>query len=126
MQSEDRWVIDIDWLEANSRSFSVMVTECLCPKCRKKLKVDHTEPQPADILKNLKTCCSKSDEFITSALPLQESIFRVLLGNGNKPLTPEEISQSLIIKRGADVYGVSAALLARLLENDRHYGFKAV
>ena len=126
MQSEDRWVIDIEWLEANNRSFSVMATESLCPKCRKKLKVDHTEPQPADILKPIKTCCSKSDEFITSASPLQESIFRALLGNGNKPLTPEEISQNLRIKRGADVHGGSAVLLARLLENGRHYGFKAV
>ncbi|MDD5190084.1 MAG: hypothetical protein PHE50_03465 [Dehalococcoidales bacterium] len=126
MQSEDKWLIDIDWLEANDRSFSVMAANYLCPKCRKKLKVDKVETTAADILKSLKSCCSKSDEFITADLPLQESAFRVLLGNGNKPMPLEEIGRELNIRRGVDTYRTAPTVLYRLINNDRHYGFKAL
>jgi len=124
MQSEDRWVIDIDWLEANDRSFSVMVSNYLCTKCRKKLKIDQSESQPSDILKSIKSCCSKDEEFLSPMLPLQESVFRVLLANGNKGLTLQEINQELGNRRGIEIYHTSPEFLTRLLENDRHYGFK--
>jgi hypothetical protein len=126
MQTEDKWVIDIDWLEANDRSFSVMVSNYLCAKCRKKLKLDRVESRPEDILKSIKTCCSRGDEFLSPTLPLQESVFRVLLANGNKGLTSDEINLDLGNRRGIDVYRTSPELLTRLMENDRHYGFKAV
>jgi hypothetical protein len=126
MQSEDKWVIDIDWLEANDRSFSVMVSNYLCTKCRKKLKIDQNESQPSDILKSIKSCCSRSNEFLSPMLPLQESVFRVLLANGNKGLTSDEINQDLGNRRGIDIYRTTPGLLTRLLENDRHYGFKVV
>jgi len=126
MLSEDKWVIDIDWLEANDRSFSVMVSNYLCTKCRKKLKIDQNESQPSDILKSIKSCCSRSNEFLSPMLPLQESVFRVLLANGNKGLTPDEINQDLGNRRGIDIYRTTPELLTRLLENDRHYGFRVV
>lgn len=124
MQSEDKWVIDLDWLTNNDRSLTVMVTEYLCPKCRKKLKVDRTEIQPLEILKSIKTCCSKGTDFLSPMLPLQESVFRVLLANGNKGMTIDEINVDLGNRRSIDVYRNSPMLLERLLKNDDRYGFR--
>jgi len=123
MSTEEKWVIDIDGLEAGGRSFTLMVSPYLCAKCRKKLKVETANITSADILKSLKTCCAKADDFITSTMPLQESVFRVLLAGGNKPMTVGEISRELGIRRNADAYRTAPELIVKLLKNGRHYGF---
>jgi hypothetical protein len=123
---EQRWAINPDWLKANNRSFTAMVKSSLCPKCRKKLKVDHGEAKANDLLKAVKTCCSKSVDYITPNLPILESIFRVILANGNQPLTLEELGSQLNQRRGMDTYRTSVPILYRLLKNDQHYGLQPV
>jgi hypothetical protein len=126
MESEQRWAINLEWLRTNSRSFTTMVKSSLCPKCRKKLKVDHGEVKANDLLKATKSCCSKSPDFITPTMPLQESVFRIFLTNGNQPLTLEELGSQLSQRRGVDIYRTSVPVLSRLLKNDQHYGFQPI
>ena len=123
--SEAQWTIDLKWLETNKRDFSTLAKDKLCAKCRKKLKADTTAVKPADILKSVQTCCSKADDFITPGLPFQESIFRVFLANGNKPLTLEELGEKLNKRRGTDAHRTSVTFLARVMKNDDYYGIKA-
>jgi hypothetical protein len=123
--SEAQWTIDLKWLETHKRDFSTLAKDKLCAKCRKKLKADTAELKPAEILKAVQSCCSKSDDFITVALPFQESIFRVFLANGNKPLTLEELGEQLNKRRGADAHRTSAVFLGRVLQNDDYYGIKS-
>jgi hypothetical protein len=123
--SEAQWTIDLKWLETNHRSFSTLAGETLCPKCRKKLKSDSIEVKPADLIKTIQSCCSKADDFITPGLPFMESIFRVFLANGNKPLTLEQVGEQLAKRRGADAHRTSAAFLSRVMQNDDYYGIKA-
>ena len=122
--AEAQWIIDLKWLDTNKRDFSVLAKDALCAKCRKKLKADTTEPKPADILKAVQSCCSKADNFITPGLPLQESIFRVLIANGNKPMTLEVLGTELNKRCGTDAHRTSAAFLGRILQNDDYYGIK--
>jgi len=126
LESEQRWAINLEWLQVNNRSFTTMVKSSLCPKCRKKLKVDNGEVKANDILKATKTCCSKNVDFITPNLPIQESIFRVFLATGNQPLTLDELGNQLNQWRGADVYRTSVTMLSRLLKSDQHYGLQLV
>ena len=123
--SEAQWTIDLNWLKNNRRSFSTLAGDALCAKCRKKLKADTTEVKPADLLKAVQSCCSKYNDFITPSVPFMESIFRVFLANGNKPLTLEELGKQLTQRRGADVSRTSVAFLSRLMQNDDFYGIKA-
>jgi len=123
---EQRWAINLEWLKDNNRSLTTMVKNLLCPKCRKKLKVDQVEAKVNDIIKALKTCCSKSSDYITPTLPIQESIFRIFLANGNQPLTIEELGSQLDQRRGMDAYRASVRVLERLLKNDQHYGLQQV
>ena len=123
--SETQFSIDLQWMKANKRSFSTIAGDKLCPKCRKKLKADAGEVKTADLLKAIQSCCSKNPDFITQGLPFQESIFRVFLANGNKPMTLAELSQQLVQRRGADTSRTTVAFLSRLMQNDDYYGIKA-
>ncbi|MGC8786371.1 MAG: hypothetical protein ACP5Q1_02980 [Anaerolineae bacterium] len=41
----------------------------------------------------IRSCCSLKPDYITQEQPLIESIFRILLANGNKPLSILEIHE---------------------------------
>lgn len=124
--SEEQWAIDLNWLKTTRRSFSILARDTLCDKCRKKLKADTMEVKSADLLKAIQKCCSKSDDFITPGLPFQETIFRVFLANGNKPMTLEELGEALRQRPGIDVYRTSVIFLSRLMQDDVYYGIKSV
>lgn len=126
IDNEARWAIDLDWLESTNRSFFVLARDTLCPKCRKKLKVDTSAPKPAELLKAIQNCCGKSSDYVSGSLPFQESIFRTFLANGNKPLTLEELGERLTERRGIDTYRTSPAVLTRLMQSDRYYGFRGI
>lgn len=123
-QSVTRWAIDLKWMKLNNRSLSILARDALCPKCQKRLKIDTGEVRAYDLLKATQNCCSHSQDFITSSLPVQESIFRIFLANGNMPLTLEELNERLNQRRGPDVYKASSTILYRLLVNDQHYGLR--
>ena len=122
--SEAQWAIDLNWLKTTGRSFSILARDTLCDKCRKKLKADTIEVKSADLLKAIQNCCSKSDDFITPGLPFQETIFRVFLANGNKPITLVELGERLRQRPGIDVYRTSVIFLSRLMQDDTYYGIK--
>jgi len=125
-QSGGRWFIDLDWLEQNNRSFLALAQGCLCPKCRERLEKGKKQFSAADLLANIKDCCSKTPGFITDKTPILESVFRLFLANGNQPLDLEELSKHLTEWRGGDTQRTSAGVLSRLLSRDQHYGLRPV
>lgn len=126
IESGVRWQVNTAWLQHNRRSLTTMAAGALCAKCHKKLKTDQGEARPGDIIKAVRTCCSKEAGFVTSFMPLQEAAFRVFLATGNQPMTLEELSKQLAAFRGVDAYPVSVTTLSRLFRNDRHYGIQPV
>lgn len=120
-QVEQRWFIDLDWYEQNNRSFLALAQRCLCPKCREQLT---GEMPAADLLTNIKDCCSKTPGFITGELPILDSIFRLFLANGNQPLDVEELGNQLNELRGGDTCRISPEILSRLLQSDQFYGLR--
>jgi len=125
-QPRPRWFIDLDWLQQNNRSFSVLAQTCLCPKCRERLKADEGGAQAADFLATIRECCSKTPGFITPKLPILESMFRLFLANGNQPLDLEELERQLSKWWGGDVYRISTETLSCLLSHDQYYGLSQV
>ncbi len=125
-QLKTRWFIDVEWYDLNHRSFFILVRERLCPKCRQQLKVDKKEVSAAKLLTAIKKCCAKEPGFITADLPILESIFRLLLANGNQPLDLEELGKQLSEQRGGDTYRTSVEILSRLLDCDQYYGLRRV
>ncbi len=123
-QDLNRWSIDFNWFERNSRSYLPLVRASLCPRCQK--KTAKGEHYINDFLSWVGGCCSKSSGYMKLDYPLLECVFRLFLANGNKPLTLEELSQQLGTWRSGDATRTSTQVLARLLKNDQYYGIKQV
>jgi len=120
------WSIDLDWLEQNNRSFSVLARGCLCPKCRQRLEKGKPPFSPADIIANIRDCCSKTPEFSIGRLPVLERVFRIFLANGNRPLGLEELGKRLAERWGDTPQHASPEILSQLLRNERYYGLRRV
>ena len=125
-QSGQRWFIDLEWYQSNNRSFITLVQACLCPECKKRLQKEQAEILLPEILTNIKDCCSKNPEFITSELPILECVFRLFLANGNQPLGLQELENQLAERRRGDIYRTSINVLPRLFASDQYYGLKQV
>ena len=123
-QLKRRWFVDLGWYDSHNRSFFTLARELLCPKCRRQLKIDEKEAPAAALLKAIKGCCASEPGFITTEMPVLESIFRLLLANGNQPMGLEELGQQLRERFGGDFYRVSLEILPRLFQNDRYYGLR--
>jgi len=125
-ETSTRWFIDIDWYQQNNRSLFALAQHCLCYSCREKLENSEKNDFASELLAAIKDCCSQDPEFINSRLPILESVFRLLLANGNRPLVLEELGSQLRERLGGDTYRTSPEILSRLLGNDRHYGLSQV
>ena len=125
-QPKTRWFIELDWYQQNNQSLSVMVQSYLCPECSKQLSAEEKESSVDALLSSIKDCCSHAPGYITDKSPILESIFRLLLANGNQPLDLEELGKQLSEWRGSDTYRTSPEILSRLLKNDQYYGLRQV
>jgi hypothetical protein len=118
-----RYFIDLDWLEANGRSFRTLAESCLCSQCVNRQKKAKKALTAAGLIDTIAGCCAKNSEFITSRMPLLESVFHVFLANGNQPLDLSQLCGQLVEWRGANSR-ISESTLSRLLASDRYYGIR--
>ncbi len=125
-EDHSHWAIDIAWLAEHGRAFPAMVERCLCAKCRKRLKAEAEPAAASSLLGAARECSAHSGDYITSDLPILESIFRFFLAEGNTPLDLIDLGRRLSERRGVDTYRTSVGVLSRLLRDDRHYGVRRV
>jgi hypothetical protein len=123
--SESRWAIATDWFPLNQRSAWVIIKDYLCPACAKRLNLKK-EPPLNNLLTSIESCCSQSPDFINEKMPLLESAFRLLLRNGNRPMTLQQLSIELGQIRLGDIYRTAPETLRRILKNDRFYGLQEI
>ena len=103
-----RFHIDFDWWRQNDRDWRVYLRSFLCPEHQlayansdSSEMVDWVDPDTAEVhsvdgLQNtLITHCARQLSFIDQYATLVDSVFRILLANGNLPMTPEELSETL-------------------------------
>jgi hypothetical protein len=102
---ETRFHIDYEWWDQQALDLNVKLLGHLCEEHREAYtgqdvseKIDWIdwntgEVEQVDGLRYIiATHCSKEPGYIKEAATLVESIFRVFLSNGNKPLTAKELS----------------------------------
>ncbi len=74
----------------------------------------------------IQECCSRKPEYRDPHLPLKEVLFRILLAEGNRPMTAEELRVAASEWTGYEYGGViNAEAVQQLMENDEYYGFKS-
>ena len=117
--------IDFDWWKQVDRDWRVYLKSYLCPEHSDLFAnmeigemVDWVDPVTAEIQEVdgiqhiLITHCAKQRDFITDQTALVDSVFRILLANGNSPLTPIQLGEML---------GKSADIILRTLSGGRVY-----
>ena len=92
---------------------------------------DGEPPTPTDVrphMKRIAEHCALASDYLPQDTPLKEALFRVLLAGGNRPMTAEEISQTLSEGWAMTSYprDVSPRVIQRLLERSGAYCISAV
>jgi len=98
--------IDREWWERSDRELEIFMRDHLCPEHQKTydesepgLRVDHVDAESGEVTvidrfqHVLITHCSQLPDYVTPHMSLINAIFRILLSNGNTPMTPEELAE---------------------------------
>jgi hypothetical protein len=105
--------IDFDWWKQHDSNWRVYLHGMLCEEHQavfadidEEARVDWIDPDTAEvnsvdgIQHVLITHCAKQPEFMNANTTLVDGVFRILLADGNKPMSPTELSA--IIGRPAE------------------------
>lgn len=100
--------IDFEWWKNNDRDWRVYLRSFLCDDHQAIFEnlnndetIDWVDPNTAEVTQVdglqhvLITHCARQESFLTDKMALVDSVFRVFLSNGNKPLNANELGDIL-------------------------------
>ena len=100
--------IDFDWWKSHDNNWHIFLFGCLCEEHQKmfnqqaeSVMIDWVDPETAEITRvdglqtTLMNHCAILPNFVTPNTTMIDAIFRVFLANGNKPMTPFELSDRI-------------------------------
>ncbi|MCP4138967.1 MAG: hypothetical protein GY755_01535 [Chloroflexi bacterium] len=100
--------VDFDWWQNNERNWRIHLRSVMCAEHQETFvawqgddMIDWIDPETAEVkvvdgmLHTLMSHCALAPEFLTARTSLVESVFRVFLVNGNRPMTSRELAQEL-------------------------------
>lgn len=103
--TETKFHIDYSWWKRDDRDLRSTLIKQLPPEMRTQFEgqpadelIDWVDPETAEVrqidgLQHTIARAAKDPHFINERTPLVDAVFRVFLANGNKPLSPEELSK---------------------------------
>ncbi len=96
--------VDYDWFADRGRDIRVLIREQLCTQCKSRFEdysdtedIDWVDPGTGEVTVVdglrycLRECCSRREDYITHTTPLSAAIFRVLVADGDTPMSAAEI-----------------------------------
>ncbi|HNS49791.1 MAG TPA: hypothetical protein PKO09_01250 [Anaerolineae bacterium] len=105
---DTKFHIDFAWFDQTGMSFRVFLLGNLCTECRGQLTdyrladlIDWVDADTGEVTKvdglwhSLRTCCSLKPDYVDAQTPTLAAVSRILLANGNEPLSPRELSEKL-------------------------------
>jgi len=105
---ESPFHIDFEWWQKNDRDWHVFLRGLLCPTHQEMFKdiadaqlIDWIDPETAEVreidgLQNtLIEHCAKEETFLTDHTALVDAIFRILIVNGNVPMSCSQLAERL-------------------------------
>jgi len=107
--TDTKFYIDLDWWEKSGRDFRLYLRDQLCPECQQRFPnhrdtemVDWVDPETAEVRRTdalwqcLTTMCVYEPDYIHPHMSLVMAVFRALLKNDNRPLSPVELHEGYI------------------------------
>ena len=105
---QTRYHVDFDWWRKNENDWHVHLMGLLCPEHAEMFAnlqagelIDFVDPETAEVRPMdgvqhiILTHCALQPDFVTGQTALVEAVLRTFLANGNHPLTPQELSETL-------------------------------
>ncbi len=105
---ETPFKIDFEWWKNHDRDWRVYLRSFLCDEHQAIFEnlnndetIDWVDPNTAEVSQVdglqhvLITHCARQESFLTDKMALVDSVFRVFLSNGNKPLNANELGEIL-------------------------------
>ena len=105
---DTKFHIDYEWWKRADRDVEVFLRDYLCPEHQQALASGEEElafhsvdPETAEVRRIggmqqvLMSHCARQPGYLTPDNTLVDSVFRILLANGNSPISSEELSQRL-------------------------------
>jgi hypothetical protein len=145
-QSDERYLIDIDWYDQHNLSFNDVAQARMCPQCQARLGEEAEEKYPVADKKTrrvtyeirrvkygsrplaiIRDCCSRRSGFINPDMPVLEAVFRIMLANANQPMPLEHVRDQLrewCPTGRCQWLLVPMDMLRRVVERDHHYGLQ--
>lgn len=100
--------IDFEWWKKHDRDWRVYLRGFLCDEHKTLYEstendeiIDWVDPKTGEVTQvdalfhTLISHCAKQENFLNSRMALVDSVFRILLANGNRPMTPEELGDRM-------------------------------
>lgn len=100
--------IDFDWWKQHDNNWRIYLYSYLCPAhqqafadSQEDTQVDWVDPETAEVrtvdgLQHvLMSHCARQPDFLSSTTALVDGVFRVLLANGNDPMTPIQLAEAI-------------------------------
>jgi len=100
--------IDFDWWGKNDRDWHVFLRSLLCAEHQQRLAdvpedalIDWIDPRTAEVKQvdgvqhALMNHCALQPDFVNERTTVVEAVFRVMLVNGNHPMSAEELGRQL-------------------------------
>ncbi|GAB4515612.1 MAG: hypothetical protein Kow0047_27550 [Anaerolineae bacterium] len=105
---DTKFYIDPRWWEESGLDYRLYLRNQLCPECQARFPdhratemVDWVDPDTAEVrqtdalLECMRTFCVDHPDFISPYVPLVSAIFRLLLVNDNRPMSPREMHEKI-------------------------------
>jgi len=100
--------IDFEWWKKHDRDWRVYLRGFLCKEHQAVYEsmdndevIDWVDPKTGEVTQVdglfhiLMSHCAKQEDFLNNRMALVDSVFRILLANGNRPMTPEELGDRM-------------------------------
>ena len=119
-----KFVISEEQAARIGAALPLMIANRLGYMDRQALEEDPSADSDIGILIDLIVSSSSHDaDYLLPDTPLKEAIFRIILANGNEPMSADEISQILSERWAMSAYprSLSPHVINRLLENSANY-----
>ncbi len=122
--SPPEFVVDIEGADSQGRAVGMHIAGRRCYESR---QADPEVPTSSraikKVIKRIADHCDGTSDYLLPDTPLKEAVFRVMLAGGNKPVTPEQVSQSLTERWAMTPYprDISAPVIQKLMDSSESY-----
>ena len=128
-----KYQIDIKAYDAAGRSFQYAVYTRMSERGMAQLGGSATEmPEsfgtPSEMMKIVSSICAREPDYLLPGTPISEAVFRLLIANGNRPMSLLDIQTGLASAWASVIYlkNLSDEVVQRMLDSQNEYFIRRV